>query len=264
MIHLWTTSHEISDHVMRQVRKAFMTPLRHASLLSNEEMVAESIGYGILRGLMHIFRRCEKKNVDWWELDNGYFKRGHFQGYYRVSKNNLTANFDEKMANSLFDDRFEALGIPVLPWREPNASDHILICPPTESICEFFDLGECFLTRKEHQDLVDSGRKIILRKKGDPTPLKDHLTGCYAVVTHSSNVGVDALLLGIPAITKNHTINQWNNLKTCDITSYTSLIASDRRKLFNYMANCQFTLAELAKSETWDLIFKIQGGKLQR
>jgi hypothetical protein len=83
--------------------------------------------YGVLRKNNKLRDRCFKQGVDNFLCDNGYFLPGHFDGYYRITKNRFQSDgFGEPKW-----DRYERLGLEVKPWRKTG--DFILITvPPPE------------------------------------------------------------------------------------------------------------------------------------
>lgn len=251
---LWKTSHDINESVMDFVQKGLKDPMRHTTLYDG--VIKPSVSYGILRGTGQIFNDCYNNGIEYWELDRGYFKPNHFDGYYRVSHMNMQAHFRDIDAP---DNRFKALRIKILPWRK-KTTERILVVPPTQAVAAFYKFDREKWLDETLETL--SNFEIKIRDKTDSQPLNDDLDYSYCVVTYNSNMAMDALIRGIPAIATSHNsiVNTWNGLAIDDISNYNKLVSFDREKLFNYASYCQFKLEELVKSKTWETLRDIQKG----
>ena len=150
--------------------------------------------YGCLRGLLPTLKQAQAEGRTWWYMDNGYFRPGHFDGYYRVTRNALQHDGTGKASS----ERWDRLGLNIAPWQKSGR--HILVCPPSQKFGELLGfsaaawLQTTLKTLKRYTD-----REIRVRaKKGNATPLDADLKDCHAVVAHSSNAAVLALLAGVP------------------------------------------------------------------
>lgn len=215
------------------------------------------IGYGILRGMDEVFRACQKANKPFIHIDKGYWKPGHYNGYYRVSLNGTQqiTGLDKLKPDY---ERWDALGIEI---DEPvnNQNEFSLICPPTVYVANFFGI-----TDEEDwkygivQDFVDADEKFFVRYKGDEHPID--YKNLKRLITFNSSVGWEALRQGIPVISDpTHSIigayvTQFS--KDGD-NSFASRIHKDvnmRRDLFALMAGLQLTLEEMRSGLLWPLI----------
>jgi len=192
-----------------------------------------SIVYGILRGCGEIIRRCEKAKVDYWHIDHGYFRSGHYDGYYRITKNALAKSYDPDQ--KVLGDRWELLDLPIEPWRG-NKDAPYLFCPPTPNIVSHFNLGDWETQTVAKYSFSRDEYKV--RRKGDSEPVADAIRGSMGVVTFNSNVAVEALRLGVYAFADYGPAKRfWED--------------DDRLSLFQQLAYAQFTLDEMSSGFAW-------------
>lgn len=174
-----------------------------------------AIFYGLAGGLQRIFsdyRAAGRKAV---YCDLGYWgrrKRTRFDGYHKVSVNNRhpTAYFQNRPHTR---ERFAQHGVQVVPWRQEG--EHILVAGMSGKAASCEELQPHAWERETIERLRQlTRRRIIYRPKPNwaeakpiegsifdrETPLEVALQNCHAVVSHHSNVAVDALLAGIPCI----------------------------------------------------------------
>lgn len=202
------------------------------------------IGYGILRGTAEQF----KKAKNYLHIDRGYFKPGHYAGYYRVSLNGTqqTTGLDQ------FEDdaRFRQLGIEVKPWRGFDRSKPVLVIPPTEYVEDFF--GKWFL----QPGTLRGDTKYVSRDKSCKEPI--NFDDYSHVITFNSSVGWQALQNGIPCVSDpTHSIvgARYHNISLDNLEEAQYI---DRHKLFAVMANLQLSLEEIrAGTKLWELLSKL-------
>lgn len=230
------TGHEIADTIAEALIKGF----GHSS---NADVF---IGYGILRGMDEQFKRYKH----WFNVDRGYFNPGHYDGYYRISYRGTQAIWHE--------------GIPRKPinielynkrklWEKKNwesKKEYILICPPTEPVCKFFNIQGSWINNVVRQL---RGRSYKIRKKGDSQPI--NWDAISAVITFNSSIGWQALQRGIPVISDpNHSIvgsfYKHHHLLTYNLQE----MPDNHLELFEAMNAHQFTLEEIRQGNAWDLI----------
>lgn len=260
-IAVFFTGHEIANKVGLAIREGLITAGHQVGWYSPENMgyverADICIGYGILRGMDDVFRECDRLGKPWFNIDRGYWKPGHFDGYYRVS---LRGTQQTVHLNALTPDydRWSALGVEMKPWRG-NKGDYTLICPPTKKVAAFFGVDAEAWTNwsiktAESNWPLGNGLSSI-RTKDSPTPLADHLMGARVVLTFNSSVGWQALAAGIPCISDpTHSIvGAW--FKGVLMDNLSKLQEAEREKLFGVMANLQLTLDEMRQGKTWELM----------
>lgn len=148
--------------------------------------------YGILRGCGEIVKQCEWVNRDYTYVDHGYFKRGYYDGYFRVCRNGLQA----KICDDFPPDRWEDLGVGLRPWNRTGR--HILVCPISNYLGRFLGIDAEKWTETVVKEISrHTDRPIVVKHKdGNPLPLKD----AWCLVTYTSNASVDAIISGVPVV----------------------------------------------------------------
>ena len=116
--------------------------------------------YGILRGCGEIIRECEAKKQDYFHVDHGYVRRGHYDGYYRVSKNGL--QWDGVGHYPV--DRWKSLGIEPRAWKKDGKN--IVVCPLASAMGWFFGINPHKWLKSVLTELVQhTDRPIVIRPK---------------------------------------------------------------------------------------------------
>lgn len=259
MIRIWHTEHPINQTVTSAVLEGMVNVGQdHRMDKAPRKSVADScISYGILRGTGKCFKACEQEGVDYWEIDKGYFNAGHYDGYYRISRNGLQCRYDDSIAMDLDSSRLSALDVEMRPWKQDRPK-RILVCPPTDFIKHY----EPNATSIWWSDIITAihtykGYDFVIRHKESEVDLYDDIANSYVVVTFNSNVAIDALRAGVPAITGKHSaVYHWNKLTLDDLD--TDLTRFSREKFFRFLSYCQFTLKEFATGEAWRITKQIQ------
>jgi hypothetical protein len=176
-----------------------------------------AVFYGYDANLRRVMADYRAAGLNVVYVDLGYWGRregGSLHGYHKVVVNGRhpTSYFQDQMHSA---DRAELLGLQVKPWQ--TGGSHIILAGMSEkcAVVEGYKAHEWELAAvaelRKHTE-----RPIIYRPKpswldAKPIPgtqfepglddLARLLEGCHAVVTHHSNVAIDALLGGIPAFT---------------------------------------------------------------
>lgn len=132
-------------------------------------------------------------------------------------------------------DRWERIGIQVLPWTETG--HRVVLCGQTETYSPHFYRLE---------DWYDTVYATHFRKHPDgqnPTglPCVQDWADAGRVVTLNSSVGVESTLLGIPTVTMDEAAMAW------DVTSHDSYesVTPDRRRWCRWLAWTQWSHAEV-------------------
>lgn len=241
---VWLTGHAIADTVGSQVRYG----LGGCSLYYTKDICDQiitdhdvHIGYGILRDMDKVFKACDKLGKPWFNIDRGYWKPGHYDGYYRVSlRGTQQITGLDKLKPDY--DRWDRLGIDLFLGKDGCGLQ--LLCPPTSQVSAFFP-----------KSFLNIRPPVIERSKGCERPLQDDLDACGMVITFNSSVGWEALRQGIPVISdSNYSI----------VGAYQKLVDKDihddldrRRELFSLMSSLQLTLDEIRSGKIWELMQKL-------
>lgn len=231
-MNVYATSHVHSQVVCNAFAKGsggkIVPPV---SLLEGPAMV-----YGILRGCGDIVRQCEWVGRDYTYVDHGYFKRGYYDGYFRVCRNAL-----QSQPNGDFpSDRWESLDLGLRPWNRTGRQ--ILVCPISGYLGKFLGIDAVKWTETVVRELSrHTDRPIIVKQKdGTPLPLKD----AWCLVTYTSNASVDAIISGVPVIVLgDHPAKElswtWRQIE--------SPVWPEREPWCWNLAYSQFTLEEIAR-----------------
>ena len=212
-------------------------------------------------------QKCWKDKRDFFYIDNGYignaFKRKWF---YRVVRNNV--QHVGKIKN-LPNDRWRYL-IDKLPWLtyqgpKPRPSNGpILLVTPSEKPCMFYGITrDDWISNTVSELKQHTNREIIVRNKGlrgervgdNSIASQCHRQGVWAVVTYQSIAALEAVHYGIPAFTTAPNIGESvcnTDLSSIENPTYPTM--DELNRLFNYIAYCQYTPAELATGDAYRII----------
>lgn len=143
-------------------------------------------------------------------------------------------------------DRWEALGIPVLPWRRGGGSRALVLEQhPGDMATEPTDYAGV--------SRVLESRGFVVHRRPHPLvepsiPLEHDLLWADVAVTVCSTAAVEAVIAGVPTITLSRRSVAW------PVTSHAvrePLYRGDRSRWLHELAYRQWTLAELASGEAW-------------
>ena len=178
------------------------------------------IGYGILR------HNLFSKGL-WFEIDKGFWGSDHYSGNYRLSFCGTQPKFTE-------DAPQEPHGLTLEPWR--RSGKYILVCPPTQPVCKFFNIGYTdWLMSATRQ----AGPSYFIRHKGMTEPID--WSKVSRVITFNSTVGIEALRRGIPVISDPDHSSIGSYAKNKGLDGY------DREPLLSFLKAHMFKLFEKEK-----------------
>lgn len=208
--------------------------------------------YGVDRVTLSLWNEIVRTGHPYIYIDNGYMRsKWHGGDYYRI-----TRNAPQHSGLGASDGhRFRALGLHMAPWRTDGA--HILIACQSD----FWHERNCGMNAEQYAERVTGSllgytkRPIIVRHKpksgkSDTNMLTGDLYRCWAVVTHSSMVALEAILAGVPSFV----------LAKCAIspmareslvTIETPYYPTDRERWIDVLADNQFSLPEIRNGTAW-------------
>ena len=209
--------------------------------------------YGLLRGLLKVWKRAREEGLNWLYLDKGYFRPGHFDGYYSVTWNAFQHTGEGKFERG--KERFEnlRLDLELKPWRKNG--DYILIFPPTEIFSALLGFNpQGWLDDTLRKLKMYSDREIKIRAKpgsmlmGKKIPkgasLEEDVSKAYAVVTYNSKASIKAILEGVPVFTSTLCCTYAPGLSDISQIEFPLYVNDRERWLYALVAN-QFTLDEM-------------------
>ncbi len=231
---VWKTGHKIADTVADafgfgnpsvQVIPSDYTPKyidekRYEAL--DDLQIDAHIVYGILRHTIPDYAR--KRGKPFFIIDNGYFKPGHYDGYYRISLNGTqqTTHFPKPDY-----ERWKQLGLEVKPWEYYDETLPELACPPSCHVREWDEAAAQW----------QAPPHAIIRTKDSGE--FDGFHNYSHVHTYNSSMGWRAMLEGVNATASGGILAAWKGT---------------REDLFATMAAMQFTLSEIREGKAWELI----------
>jgi hypothetical protein len=196
-----------------------------------------------------VIPQAESTGRPYWFIDNGFWQPGGNNGigYYRITYRGLSP--------ILCTFCIERLVPEIAPWRTNGR--HILIAMPGEYHGKAHGLD---LTRWraniEHKVRKHTRRPVIVRRKGAGRSLAEDLYDCWALVTHSSNAAVDAVIAGVPVfVAEASAAAPVGNL---DLALMDSPVMPDRTRWLHSLSCQHFTLDEMRDCTAWRNLSRVR------
>jgi len=204
--------------------------------------------YGVSKYTNVIYKAARDREQDYYYIDNGYFRPGHYNGYYRVTKNSPQHNGKGTADSS----RWDALDIKMTPWKLHG--DYVLIVCQSRTYFELRGMrGQHFLYDTIAEISKYTDKPIIVRPK--PTirtksrPLEHDLKNAWCVVTYSSNVAVEAVIAGVPVFPLADCAASIMGLPS--LSKIDNPIYPDRLQWAWNLAANQWTIKEIKSGKCW-------------
>jgi hypothetical protein len=211
--------------------------------------------YGILRGCDQILKESWWVGRDTYHVDHGYIGRGNgdFKGYYRITRNGLQVvgdgNPDAWEKNAPPGDRLEALGVKFKPWRKTG--EEVVIAPLSKAVGQFLGIDpHRWLETVINEVRQHTDRSITIKPKDSDARIQDSLRRAWALVTHSSNSAIDALIEGVPVFVTGDCSAKF--LGSGPLTNIEKPRYPDREPWFRVLSYSQWTLAEIQRGRCWE------------
>jgi hypothetical protein len=191
----------------------------------------------------------------WWHVDNGYVDpaRGSLKrGTHRVTYRGLSP--------ILMRDPDYSRATPLAPWREPGS--FVLFAKPGPHYGRCLGIDTASWSQRTLALVSKHAKRPVIVRDKPPigtdgtSGLKRALDRAFAVVTHSSNVAVDAIRAGVPVFCE----------PTCpaapvactDFTRIENPVRPDRARWWASLMSQQFTLNELADGTAYALLRRVR------
>jgi hypothetical protein len=195
-------------------------------------------------------------------VDLGYWQRD-WKGYHRIAVNSWDTATN--MLRGCPSDRFDRLGLAVAESADVSDRDTVLIAGMSEKGARTHGYGPgvwenstCEIVRR----LCPEFRPVIRPKPGRRSPivrpLADDLAQARIVLTHHSNVAIDAALVGIPS----HAVKGAGSLLSTGILAAERLrgmIARSREERYALACDCayaQWNVDEMRSGAVWEYILQ--------
>jgi hypothetical protein len=212
--------------------------------------------WGVLRDSDRILAQAKAQGLYFFYIDHAYFNRGHGKTY-RISRNRYEAGLVRKCPG----DRAGTLGIKLLPWRKGGAE--IIVCPPTDYFMTAHDCPDWLETTLATLGGV-TDRPIIVREKPKDgevaVPLPKALETAHALVTHSSNVAIEAACLGTPVFVS--TASAAAPVGRTDLSQIEDPAYPERTDWLAHLAYNQFSFEEIADGRAWRMLLELEDREL--
>lgn len=204
-----------------------------------------SVFYGVKAGNFKAWQqalnRAEKFGVPFYTIDNSYFDptRGT---HFRVVRNGL----QHTGLGETDGQRFDAIGLPLAPWRKWEDGGHVLVIEQSEDHMVRM-VGEPRWLRVNIARFAARGlgpfkwRHWTADKPKAQATLAADLAGAQIVLTHTSAAAVMAVLAGVPACCS----------PKCAAFGMTYIPDENRRCWAGVLADNQFTIEELKDGTAW-------------
>lgn len=218
-----------------------------------EQLADIPVVWGVLRGSDRIIAQARQGGGYWFYIDHAYFNRGHGKAY-RITRNGYEAGPIRRCPA----DRAEALDVQLMPWRKSGR--HIIVCPPTDFFMQAHNCADWLEeTLQTLRSITD--RPIIVREKpvpGQPAvPLPEALQEAHALVTHSSNVAIEAACLGTPVFVS--PTSAAAPIGRIDLRLIETPVYPDRQPWLHHLAYNQFSIEEVASGAAWHMLLELEG-----
>ena len=209
--------------------------------------------WGVLRQSDRILDQARRQSLYFYYIDHAYFDRGHSKSY-RIGRNAYEAG----PVRDCPPDRFEALHVPIGPWRKGGRE--IIVCPPTDYFMAAHGCSDWLETTLATLKKV-SDRPVVVRAKPQPgeaaVPLPQALETAHALVTHSSNVAIEAACLGTPVFVS--PASAAAPVGRTDLEAIESPSYPDRASWLAHLAYNQFTFEEIGDGRAWRMLRENEG-----
>ncbi|QIK78071.1 hypothetical protein G7077_03235 [Sphingomonas piscis] len=208
--------------------------------------------WGVLRESDRILAQAKAQSLYFLYIDHAYFDRGHGRSY-RITRNGYEAGAVRRCPS----DRFRALGIETQPWRKSGRE--IVVCPPTDY---FMQAHGCLDWLETTLAMLKAAtdRPIVVREKPKDTeaavPLPVALESAHSLVTHSSNVAIEAVCLGTPVF-----VSPASAAAPVGLTELSQIedpVYPDRDAWLAHLAYSQFSLEEIADGRAWRMLLELE------
>ena len=222
--------------------------LAYAEDQEDGDAAGVSVVWGVLRGSDKVIERSRRDGCPFYYIDHAYFGRGHGNNY-RISRDSYEAG----PVRDCPPDRLMSLNIDLKPWR--SSGGVILVCPPTQYFCDAHGCPDwLYDTVTALRRATD--RPIEVRKKpasGEPVePLHSAFSRAWAVVCHSSNIAVEAVVAGVPVFVAPSSAAA--PMGEVDLSRIELPRRPEREAWLAHLSYSQFSLAEIGNGSAWRML----------
>lgn len=254
--------------VMQQgiIRSGDKARLVNSNTFDGKVTADAAVFYGLSDKLDQVFKVYREQSTAVY-IDLGYWQRrinNKYDGYHKVSVNNRhpTAYFQNRQHDA---ERFKRLDIEIQPWKEGGSS--VLLAGMSSKACWAEGLANEQWERNAAK-MIRVGTPMPIYYRPKPTwtgariingthfqrniDLAQAFSDCHAVVTHHSNVAVDAILAGVPVFCVEGVATP---MACTDLRKIATPLRPDGREQWAAdIAWTQFTPNEMANGLPWRVL----------
>ena len=242
MLTIYQTDHQHSQVICR----ALSLGIRSRVLPPIDLQPGPAAMYGILRGCDRIIKLCEWIGRDYFHLDHGYIGRGHYQGFYRISRNGLQWDGEGEYP----PDRWLALKTRLSPWNRNGRN--VVVCPISRAVADFYGIDPHLWLRAVIAELGSYTDRPVVVKPKDEGDLRPALQDCFVLVAHQSNAATEAVLHGVPAIVLGQSAAA--PVARTRIADVENPNYAEREPWCYGLAYHQWTLDEMREGRCWEMV----------
>jgi hypothetical protein len=212
---------------------------------------------GQLWAVHRIVPQAMRLGTPFWMIDNGYYKTSglnqHETGHYEFTYRGL---LPQQLRNPDYT-RFPAQGI-MKPWRPATKAGHIVIAFPGPTFGSVFgmDMRQWMATIQDKVRKVTNRPILIRHKSKHSRPIAQDLAGAHCLVTHSSHVAIEAIIMGIPTIVA--PTSPAAPISSLSLDEIEEPRMEDRTEWWASLMSQQFTLKEMRSGLAWEWLQKIR------
>jgi hypothetical protein len=244
---------DLFERIGGKIEKAGGRVVRHKAHLLDELPREITPIVGCMPDCAELIEKWRKEKRQWIYWDRGYARRvfatwlprGENGGYYRWH----IGSFQMQSVADVSSDRWDALKIPIKPWRP--GGDKIVIA---DTLSDYWDMRglKDWAQKTAHALRQYTKRPIIVRHKESKIPLDQELSDAHCLVAHGSIAAVESAIMGCPVF--------------CDSSCAAAIVGEtdfsridhprrpERDKWAHALAYCQFNEQELVDGTLWKLI----------
>jgi hypothetical protein len=221
-----------------------------------------AVFYGFVVECQDVMNACKRVHIPWVFCDLGYWQR---DTHYKVCVNDRHPEA-YMMKRAMPADRLKSFGVSIQPWRK--GGQNVLVAGMSGKAAWSWGMpAESF-----ERDIIVRLRRIATKRpiiyKAKPsfaaakkiegaqfnhkTPINDLLKDAHCVVTYHSNVGVDALVAGVPVFADRGAASKLA-LPTALLDTRLELpwFPEGREQWAANLAYCQWSVQEMADGSCW-------------
>lgn len=199
---------------------------------------------------LRIIPRAVRDRRPFWHIDNGFHlpARGSAHGYYRMTYRSMSPIL---LAHP--PQLRRGLDVAMRSWQ--SAGGHVVLALPGSAFGRAVGINvAAWIGAIQARLQGATHRRVVVRPKEASHALARDLAGAWALVTHSSNVAVDAVIAGIPVFVEPTSPAAPVGRLDLDIENP---IYPDREQWWRSLMAQQFTLAEMADGRARDFMAHI-------